>query len=92
MPQHRLLICQNRTCCRQGATAVLAAFKTFPVEGVTVEGCGCLGHCGSGPMVLVLPEQIWYAAVQPTDVPTIVQSHLQGGVPFQRLIYRQAQG
>jgi (2Fe-2S) ferredoxin len=91
MPQHQLLICQNRTCRRQGAAAVLAAFKTLPVEGVTIEGCGCLGQCGSGPMVLVLPEQIWYAAVHPTDVPTLVQSHLRGGVPVQRLIHRQAQ-
>jgi (2Fe-2S) ferredoxin len=89
MAQHRLLVCHNTTCSRQGAAAVLAGLRAQPVAGVTLERSGCLGQCGSGPMVLVLPEEIWYAAVQPEDVPEIIQEHLQREVPVKRLLYRK---
>jgi NADH:ubiquinone oxidoreductase subunit E len=67
-----ILICQNRTCKKQGAAAVLAAFRTLNHPGINYEGCGCLGNCGNGPMVLVLPARIWYYRVLPQDVPTIL--------------------
>jgi NADH:ubiquinone oxidoreductase subunit E len=67
-------ICQNRTCKQQGAAAVLAAFHAMDSLDITVEGCGCLGNCGNGPMVLVLPARIWYYRVRPQDVSTILTS------------------
>jgi uncharacterized protein (DUF952 family)/(2Fe-2S) ferredoxin len=50
---------------------VLAAFRTLNTPNVTYEGCGCLGNCGNGPMVFILPARIWYYLVQPHDVPKI---------------------
>ena len=61
----RLLVCQNRTCRKQGSAKVLAAFKTFDIPNIAVEKSGCLGKCGKGPMVLVLPEEVWYSHVIP---------------------------
>ncbi|WP_017319398.1 (2Fe-2S) ferredoxin domain-containing protein [Mastigocladopsis repens] len=72
-------VCQNRTCRKQGAAKVLAAFEAQAVSGVTVTGCGCLGQCGNGPMVLVLPERVWYSRVHPKEVPLVVEQHLRGG-------------
>ncbi len=67
-----ILVCQNRTCRKQGAADVLAAFRDLDLPSISIEGCGCLGNCGNGPMVLVLPARIWYYRVHPRDVPKIV--------------------
>jgi NADH:ubiquinone oxidoreductase subunit E len=62
-----ILVCQNRTCRRQGSAKVLAALQAGAIANVTVKPTGCLGKCGNGPMVVVLPEEIWYSGVQPTE-------------------------
>lgn len=82
-------ICQNNACRKMGANQVLAAFEANPVEGVTVEASGCFGLCGNGPMVLVLPEQVWYWRVQADEVAAIVDRHLRGGVPVWAMVYGQ---
>jgi (2Fe-2S) ferredoxin len=82
-------VCQNRTCRKQGAKEVLAAFEALPVPGFTVTGCSCLGQCGNGPMVLVLPDLVWYAAVQVSEVPSIVEKHLLLGQPVTQMLYHR---
>ncbi|WP_373539781.1 ferredoxin [Chamaesiphon sp.] len=69
-----VLICQNRTCKKQGAAQVLTALRTLKSPEITIEGCGCLGNCGNGPIVLVLPTRMWYYHVRPQDIPTILTS------------------
>ena len=82
-----VLVCQHETCPRQGAAAVFKAFKSQAPADVEVISVGCLGQCGSGPMVVVLPEEIWYAHVAVGDVPKIVEQHLQGGKPVREKLY-----
>ena len=82
-----VLVCQHETCPRQGAAAVLKAFKSQAPSDVVVQSVGCLGECGSGPMVLVLPEEIWYAHVAVGDVSKIVEQHLQGGKLVREKLY-----
>lgn len=50
-------------------------------------GSECLGQCGSGPTVKVMPDETWYCQVKPEDVGEIVSQHLQGGKPVQRLLH-----
>lgn len=83
----QVLICQGRSCRKLGAVNVLTAFQHSPVTDITVIGSGCLGQCGNGPMVLVTPEQIWYSAVHPKEVPAVVERHLQGGCPIVSMLY-----
>ena len=66
-----VLVCQHRTCRKQGAAEVLTAFSTLTIPNITYEGCGCLGNCGNGPMVLILPARIWYYHVRSQDVSNI---------------------
>jgi (2Fe-2S) ferredoxin len=74
---HRCVrICQNRTCRKQGSADVLAAFTQLSIPGVEIIASGCLGQCGNGPMVLVLPNAVWYSGVLPRDVPMIVEQCL----------------
>jgi (2Fe-2S) ferredoxin len=55
---------------------------------VRVNKAGCFSQCGHGPMVVVYPEDVWYAGVQEADLPEIARAHLVGGQPVERLRYR----
>ncbi|MEG3844550.1 (2Fe-2S) ferredoxin domain-containing protein [Microcoleus sp. herbarium14] len=85
----RVLVCQNRTCRKQGAAKVLAAFEKLSPSEVEVVASGCLGQCGSGPMVLVVPEEVWYCGVCPEEVAAITEQHLRGGKPVEAMLYRK---
>jgi (2Fe-2S) ferredoxin len=79
-PQERcVLVCQYRSCLAEGSAAVLAAFEEADLHGFAVMGTGCQGQCSSGPTVRIVPEETWYCRVKPSDVPVIVEQHLQGG-------------
>ena len=45
----------------------------------------CLGVCGGGPIVVVYPDGVWYGGVKPEDVDEIVESHILGDKPVERL-------
>jgi (2Fe-2S) ferredoxin len=59
---------------------------------VRVNHSGCLDQCGHGPMVVVYPENVWYAHVTPEDADEITREHLAGGRPVERLRYRNKPG
>lgn len=47
---------------------------------------GCIDTCSFGVSVVIYPEGIWYGGVTEEDVPTIVEEHLLGGRPVERLM------
>jgi (2Fe-2S) ferredoxin len=49
---------------------------------------GCLDQCAYGPTVVVYPEQVWYTCPTPADAEEIIEKHLVGGVPVERLLMR----
>ena len=55
---------------------------------IRINKAGCFSQCGHGPMIVVYPENVWYAGVQAEDLHEILESHLFGGKPVERLIYR----
>ncbi len=81
-----VLVCQHRTCIRHGAAPVLAAFRAIAIPSVTIQASGCLGQCSIGPNARVLPDEIWYARLTPADVEAIIEAHLRGGQPVDRLL------
>jgi (2Fe-2S) ferredoxin len=52
---------------------------------VRINKAGCLDQCEHGPMVVVYPEAVWYGKVRPEDAEEIVEEHLVGGRPVERL-------
>jgi (2Fe-2S) ferredoxin len=50
-----------------------------------VTGSGCIGTCGNGPSILVYPEGIMYGGVGKDDVAAIIEEHLLGDKPVERL-------
>ena len=53
---------------------------------VRVNKAGCLDRCAGGPVAVVYPEAVWYTMVDRSDVDEIIESHLKGGEPVQRLM------
>ncbi|NJP09038.1 MAG: (2Fe-2S) ferredoxin domain-containing protein [Leptolyngbyaceae cyanobacterium RU_5_1] len=84
-----VFVCQNRTCLKQGAIAVLAGFEAKATSAFVVIGSGCLGQCGNGPMVRILPDDVWYWRVRPEEVLAVVERHLLGGKPVEAMRYSQ---
>lgn len=68
-----ILVCQNTACRKMGAAMVLKRLQAQTVEGVAIASSGCLGRCGNGPNLLVLPEKTWYDRVRPEDSQIIVK-------------------
>ncbi len=58
---------------------------------IRINRSGCFSQCGNGPMIVVYPEDVWYSGVRVEDLAEIVQSHLLGGKPVERLLYRPGQ-
>ena len=96
--ERHVFICVNRRepgnpkgdCASKGSEEVRDAFKTQlhdkGLKGrIRANAAGCLDQCARGVTVVVYPEQIWYGGVTAADVPEIVDQHLVGGVPVDRL-------
>ncbi len=99
--QRQVLVCTSKSCTANGSEAVLEAFKAQLIAenllfykgnrsgDIQCITCGSVGFCAIGPAVLVYPDGIWYAHVTPEDVPEIIESHLKGGVPVERLVRKR---
>ena len=91
--KHIFVCTQGDTCPGQGNVEKLVKTLRAGVVAagrhaeVRVNKAGCFSQCGHGPMIVVYPENVWYAGVQESDVPEILESHILGGVPVKRLIY-----
>jgi (2Fe-2S) ferredoxin len=80
-----------RGCCAAGGSdAVREAFKTEIkkrglARAIRTNQAGCLDQCEHGVTVVVYPEQVWYGFVKAEDVAEIVEQHLVGNLPVERL-------
>ncbi len=63
-----------------------AKAKSAGLDGIVrVNEAGCLDQCEHGVTVVVYPEAVWYGFVTLADVDEIVETHLVGGTPVERL-------
>lgn len=96
--QFHVFVCDQQKpeglpCCaaRGGAQIVEILRREVHARGlddkVQVTACGSLGLCEHGPNLVVYPEGTWYSGVTPADVPEMVRSHFQEGVPLARLVH-----
>jgi (2Fe-2S) ferredoxin len=79
------------SCDPTGKGELHRAFKVGLVKhGVKIlvraNKCGCLDQCSQGPTVVVYPEAVWYGHVGLAEVDEIIESHIIGGKPVERLV------
>lgn len=97
--RHHIFICVNQRppghpkgdCASKGSREVFQKFqeeteKRQLWETVAVNGTTCLGPCSTGTSVVVYPEGIWYGQVRVQDVEEIMEQHVVGGKPVERLL------
>jgi (2Fe-2S) ferredoxin len=72
-----VIVCQGKSCRKYGANKVLKAFQENQLAQMEIRTQFCLGQCGNGPMIVILPEKVWYDNVDPEQVPLIINKHFQ---------------
>ncbi len=83
----------GRACCQdhgadQARAHAKARVKAAGLAGpgeVRVNKAGCLDRCAEGPVLVVYPEGTWYTYADLADIDEIVDEHLIGGRPVERL-------
>ena len=53
---------------------------------VSLAMTACIGPCSLGPIVTVMPDNIWYKQVSKDDVNAIIEEHIIGGTPVEKLV------
>ena len=98
-PKYHILVCTNSrppghpkpSCGAAGAQNLLMSLNMGLIERgvqpgeVLVTGTTCLGPCEQGPSVVIYPTGTWYAQVKDSDVPIILDEHIQKGEPAAQL-------
>ncbi len=97
-PEKHVFICTQMrpmghprgSCSEKGCTPVAEEFWYQMQERnlfgrFAVTSTGCIGPCGVGPNVLVYPEGVMYSGVSKEDVAAIIEEHLLGDTPVERL-------
>ncbi|HHZ20248.1 MAG TPA: NADH-quinone oxidoreductase subunit NuoF [Firmicutes bacterium] len=89
-----VLVCGGTPCelggCRAVKDTLLEEVNRLGLSSeIRVLETGCLGPCDQGPVIIVYPEGIMYARLQPGDVKEIVEQHLLKGRVVNRLVYHE---
>jgi NADH:ubiquinone oxidoreductase subunit F (NADH-binding)/(2Fe-2S) ferredoxin/NAD-dependent dihydropyrimidine dehydrogenase PreA subunit len=88
-----ILVCGGTGCRSSGCLAVYQAVSSeISRQGldkkVRLRLTGCPGFCERGPLVIVLPEKIFYQRVRANDAAEIVEKTLKGKEIVERLLYQ----
>lgn len=90
---HVFVCTTGDTCPTQGDVETFVKYLRGEVAraglgaDVRINKAGCFSQCGHGPMVVVYPDDVWYAGVRESDLPEIFESHIAGGRAVKRLRY-----
>ncbi len=90
--QHVFVCSIGKSCSKAGGDDVFRAMKRDVRDAglagsVRVNKAGCMNQCGHGPMVVVYPQDVWYAAVDEEGGRRIVDRHLAHGEVVDDLRY-----
>ena len=90
--RHVFVCTSGETCPTQGGVEkyvkiLRAGAQKAGRSDIRINKSGCFSQCGHGPMIVVYPENVWYAGVRESDLDDILASHIIGGLPVERLRY-----
>ena len=94
--EKHILVCQGTGCTSSKSPQILENFKKIieekGIKNVRVIKTGCFGLCAKGPIVIIRPEDTFYAQVTPEDCEEIIQSHIMEGKVVDRLLCKDIDG
>ena len=94
--EKHILVCHGTGCTSSKSPQILENFnriiKEKNIENVRVIKTGCFGLCAKGPIVIIRPEDTFYAGVTPEDCEEIIQTHIIEGNKVERLLAKDIDG
>ena len=94
--EKHILVCHGTGCTSSKSPQILERFKSIlkekNIENVRVIKTGCFGLCAKGPIVIIRPEDTFYATVTPDDCEEIIQTHIIEGNRVERLLCKDIDG
>ncbi len=95
---HQVLVCckdGEGRCGSKGGFELFMHFREVArrlslMDRVLITQAGCTGQHATGPTVIIHPPGSWYHHVTRDDVEAILQAHVVGGRPLDRLINPEA--
>ena len=94
--EKHILVCEGTGCTSSKSPQILENFKNIikekNLQNVRVIKTGCFGLCAKGPIVIIRPEDTFYAMVKPEDCKEIIESHIMKGIVVERLLCKDIDG
>lgn len=94
--EKHILVCHGTGCTSSKSPEILKRFREIlkekNIENVRVIQTGCFGLCAKGPIVIIRPEDTFYAMVKPEDCEEIIEKHIQNGEVVERLLCKDIDG
>ena len=88
--EKHILVCRGTGCTSSKSPKIIENFKNIlkekNIENVRVIQTGCFGLCAKGPIVIIRPEDTFYAMVTPEDCEEIINTHIIEGKKVERLL------
>ena len=94
--EKHILVCHGTGCTSSKSPEIIDTFRKIidkkKIENVRVIQTGCFGLCAKGPIVIIRPEDTFYAMVTPDDCEEIIQKHIIEGNIVERLLCKDIDG
>ncbi len=94
--EKHILVCHGTGCTSSKSEDIINRFRKLlkekNIENVKVIQTGCFGLCAKGPIVIIRPEDTFYAMVKVEDCEEIINEHLIEGKTVDRLLCRDVDG
>ncbi len=94
--EKHILICHGTGCTSSKSPEILKRFREIieekKIENVRVIKTGCFGLCAKGPVVIIRPDDTFYAMVTPDDCEEIIEKHIMNGEVVERLLCKDIDG
>ncbi len=91
-PKKQILCCGGTGCHASNSQETIQNLRNLLKEhglenDVEVIQTGCFGFCAQGPIVKVMPDNVFYVQVKPEDAKEIVEKHIIGKELVERLLF-----
>ena len=94
--EKHILVCRGTGCTSSHSEDIILNLRNLikekNIENVKVIQTGCFGLCAKGPIVVIRPEDTFYANVKPSDAEEIINTHILNGQLVERLLCKDIDG
>ena len=94
--EKHILVCGGTGCTSSHSGKIIEKLneqiKEKNIENVRVVRTGCFGLCARGPIMVIRPEDTFYAMAKEDDVEEIIDKHIIKGEIVERLLCKDVDG